>query len=48
MNSSYKNNRTYFLVCTLIIFTLAVISSVAISADKIEKNDEVITQAMPF
>ena len=34
MHSHYKNNRTYFFVCTLIILTLAVISSVAFAAEE--------------
>ena len=34
MHSHYKNNRTYFFICTLIIFTLAIISSVAFGAEE--------------
>lgn len=34
MSSTYKNNRTYFLICTLIIITLAIISSVAMAAEE--------------
>lgn len=34
MHSHYRNNRTYFFVCTLIIFTLAVISSAAFAAEE--------------
>ncbi len=34
MHSHYKNNRTYFIICTLIIFTLAIISSVAFAAEE--------------
>ena len=34
MHSHYKNNRTYFFICTLIILTLAIVSSVAFAAEE--------------
>lgn len=34
MHSHYKNNRTYFFVCTIIIFTLAIISSAAMATEE--------------
>jgi len=33
MNSHYKNNRTYFIICTFIIVSLAVISSAAMATE---------------